>query len=63
MVKLRKRVKKGFDVIVEYDGFEDDEHIRTKYECPNCGKKSTRCYEFYAWESEEGDELECEDDK
>ena len=48
----------NIDVITEHDEFEDDDHIRTKYECKKCKKKSTRCYEYYAWENTNGDEIE-----
>ena len=48
----------GFDVVEEHDKFEDDDHIRTVYKCPKCGKKSVRCYEYYAWENMKGDEIE-----
>jgi hypothetical protein len=70
-MKLRKKVQnprlvecpycgckpiKGFDCV----GHEDmgDEFIRDVYTCPDCKKTSVRCYEFYAWESSDGDELE-----
>jgi ribosomal protein L37AE/L43A len=50
--------EEGFEVIEEHAGLEDDEHIRTKYKCPKCGKKAVRCYEYYAWENMKGDEIE-----
>jgi len=49
---------KGFDVVMEHDPLEDDEHIRSVYHCPICNKDFVRCYEFYAWEDEDGDEIE-----
>jgi DNA-directed RNA polymerase subunit RPC12/RpoP len=48
----------GFDVVEEHDEYEGDEFIRTVYHCSKCNKNSTRCYEFYAWEDESGDEIE-----
>ena len=47
----------GF-VSEEQDEFSDDQYIRDIYICPKCGKKSVRCYKFYAWEDESGDEIE-----
>ena len=48
----------GFDVVEEHDEYESDEFIRTVYHCPKCNENTTRCYEFYAWENEDGDEIE-----
>ncbi|MDD2246404.1 MAG: hypothetical protein PHC39_04915 [Proteiniphilum sp.] len=47
----------GFDC-VDHEDISGDAFVRDVYECPKCKKKSVRCYEFYAWENEEGDELE-----
>lgn len=48
----------GFDVVMEHDPMEDDEHIRQVYHYPKCNEDFVRCYEFYAWEDKDGDEME-----
>ena len=73
-MKLRKVVKnplliecpycgckpsEGFDC-EGVDEFDNDEFCRDVYVCPKCHKKSVRCYQFYAWENDEGDEMETE---
>lgn len=40
------------------DEFSDDQFIRDVYVCPKCKETSVRCYEFYAWEDDNGDEIE-----
>ena len=46
----------GFDC-VDHEDYGDD-FVRDVYSCPKCKKTSTRCYEFYAWENADGEELE-----
>ena len=70
-IKLRKFVKNpeliecpfcgckpedGFDC-EEHEDIGGDSYVRDVYQCPKCGKKSVRCYEFYAWENADGDEI------
>ena len=51
------KIEDGFEIIGK-DEFSDDEYIREKYSCPKCNRNSTRCYEFYAWENDEGEEID-----
>lgn len=51
----------GFDCVAEHDNHESDDYVRSVYQCPVCGKKCVRCYEFYAWENIDGDEIEKDD--
>jgi len=70
-MKLRKKVQnprviecpfcgckpsEGFDCVDQED-FGDD-FVRHIYSCHKCNNTSVRCYEFYAWENSDGDELE-----